>query len=119
MKRKSPGSSPPDPGLPDRCLTPRTRTEQVTPITSILLRFLRRRLPGLRPICLKSGVGLQSEMPRRRRCGEPTANYFAPALVGVVLFLGLVGNAIETKRNMCHDTGRLFEAAQLASMLRK
>jgi len=48
----------------------------------------------------------------------PAANQFAPALVGVALFLGLVVNAFETKRNMCHDTGRSFEAAKVASMFR-
>ena len=43
---------------------------------------------------------------------------FVPGLVGVVLFLGLIVNALETKRNLCHDTGRSFEAAQIANKLR-
>jgi hypothetical protein len=51
----------------------------------------------------------------------PAANQmkecFVPGLVGVALFLGLLVNVI-TKRNMCHDTGHSFEAAQIASMLR-
>jgi hypothetical protein len=42
----------------------------------------------------------------------------APAFVGLVLFLGLIVNALEPKRTMCHETGRSFEAAQIASMLR-
>jgi hypothetical protein len=43
----------------------------------------------------------------------------APAFVGLVLFLGLlIGNALEPKRTMCHETVRSFEAAQIASMLR-
>jgi hypothetical protein len=42
---------------------------------------------------------------------------FVPGLVGVALFLALFVNVI-TKRNMCHDTGRSFEAAQIANMLR-
>jgi hypothetical protein len=40
-----------------------------------------------------------------------------PVLVGVALFLALFVN-VTTKRNMCHDTGRSFEAAQIANMLR-
>jgi hypothetical protein len=40
---------------------------------------------------------------------------FVPGLVGVLL--ALLVNVI-TKRNMCHDTGRSFEAAQIANMLR-
>ena len=48
----------------------------------------------------------------------PAANQLAPALVGIALFLGSVVNAFETKRNMCHDTERWFEAAQIASMFR-
>jgi hypothetical protein len=51
----------------------------------------------------------------------PAANqikeYFVPGLVGAILFLGLFVNVI-TKRNLCHDTGRSFEAAQIANMLR-
>jgi hypothetical protein len=51
----------------------------------------------------------------------PAANQikerFVPGLVGVALFLALLVNVI-TKRNMCHDTGRSFEAAQIANMLR-
>ena len=39
---------------------------------------------------------------------------FVPGLVGVALLLALFVNVI-TKRNMCHDTGRSFEAAQIAS----
>jgi hypothetical protein len=42
---------------------------------------------------------------------------FVPGLVGVALFLALLVNVI-TKRNMCHDTGRSFEIAPIASMLR-
>jgi hypothetical protein len=42
---------------------------------------------------------------------------FVPGLVGVALILALFVNVI-TKRNMCHDTGRSFEAAQIANMLR-
>jgi hypothetical protein len=51
----------------------------------------------------------------------PAANQmkecFVPGLVGVALFLGLLVNVI-TKRNMCHDTGHSFEAAQITSVLR-
>ena len=43
---------------------------------------------------------------------------FVPGLVGVALLLALFVNVI-TKRNMCHDTGRSFEAAQIANMLRQ
>jgi hypothetical protein len=42
---------------------------------------------------------------------------FVPGLVGVALVLALFVNVI-TKRTMCHDTGRSFEAAQIANMLR-
>ncbi len=45
-------------------------------------------------------------------------NRFAPALVGIVLLLGLVVNALEPKRVMCHETGRSLEAAQIANILR-
>jgi hypothetical protein len=42
---------------------------------------------------------------------------FVPGLVGVALVLALLVN-VSTKRNMCHDTGRSFETAQIANMLR-
>jgi hypothetical protein len=42
---------------------------------------------------------------------------FVPGLVGVALILALFVNVI-TKRNMCHEAGRSFEAAQIANMLR-
>jgi hypothetical protein len=42
---------------------------------------------------------------------------FVPGLVGVALLLALFVN-VTTKRNMCHDTGRSFEASQIASTLR-
>ena len=47
----------------------------------------------------------------------PVRDRPGPGLVGVALFLALLVNVI-TKRNMCHDTGRSFEAAQIANMLR-
>ena len=40
-----------------------------------------------------------------------------PGLVGVVLFLGLIVNA-STKRDMCRDTGRSFEAAQVLALFK-
>ena len=43
---------------------------------------------------------------------------FVPGLVGVALLLALFVNVI-TKRNMCHDTGRSFQAVQIANMLRE
>ena len=42
---------------------------------------------------------------------------FVPGLVGVALLLALFVN-VTTKRNMCHDTGHSFEAAQITSVLR-
>jgi hypothetical protein len=42
---------------------------------------------------------------------------FVPGLVGVALVLALFVNVI-TKRTMCHDTGRSFEATQITDMLR-
>jgi hypothetical protein len=42
---------------------------------------------------------------------------YVPVLVGMALVLALFVNVI-TKRTMCHDAGRSFEAAQIADMLR-
>jgi hypothetical protein len=42
---------------------------------------------------------------------------FVPGLVGAALVLALFVNVI-AKRTMCHDTGRSFEDAQIANMLR-
>ena len=42
---------------------------------------------------------------------------FVPGLVGLALVLAVFVNVI-TKRTMCKDTGRSFEAAQTANMLR-
>jgi hypothetical protein len=43
--------------------------------------------------------------------------HFVPGLVGLALVLAVFVNVI-TKRTMCHDAGRSFEAAQIANMLR-
>ena len=42
---------------------------------------------------------------------------FVPGLVGVALLLALFVN-VTTKRNMCHDTGRSFEAAQVLALFK-
>ena len=63
-------------------------------------------------------LGFLSRRIRMSAATQINHDWRAPAFVGVVLFLGLFLNALETKRIMCHDTGRSFEAAQFANMLR-
>jgi hypothetical protein len=46
-----------------------------------------------------------------------TDERFVPGLVAVALVVALLVN-VSTKRTMCHDTGRSFETAQIANMLR-
>jgi hypothetical protein len=62
------------------------------------------RGPLPRHICARSGLA---------EFGCKTQRF-----VGLVLFLGLIVNALAPKRTMCHEMGRSFEAAQIASMLR-
>jgi hypothetical protein len=42
---------------------------------------------------------------------------YVPVLVGMALVVAVFVNVL-TKRIMCHDTGRSFETAQIANMLR-